>query len=144
MRGTTRLQCCLVRPSYYFYPRTPCGVRHDRRAADHGHQDFYPRTPCGVRHELEDAVDCGRIFLSTYPVRGTTAAWPRLTTSSEYFYPRTPCGVRLPRYLQGIPTSMIFLSTYPVRGTTSSGSSWTTLRTNFYPRTPCGVRQRTP
>ena len=32
-----------------FNPRTPCGVRHIRRASDSSGGCFNPRTPCGVR-----------------------------------------------------------------------------------------------
>ena len=33
---------------------------------------FYPRTPCGVRHVFAPGRDLIAVFLSTYPVRGTT------------------------------------------------------------------------
>ena len=56
---------------------------------------FYPRTPCGVRLYCSHISHVLYIFLSTYPVRGTTCVLP----------------------LPGVP-EMQFLSTYPVRGTT--------------------------
>ena len=56
----------------YFNPRTPCGVRPDRRMHWSSSKHFNPRTPCGVR--LPEAVP----------------RWSR-----RNFNPRTPCGVRL-------------------------------------------------
>ena len=59
---------------------------------------FYPRTPCGVRHVFAPGRDLIAVFLSTYPVRGTTL-----------------CRAR------SVPHEIVFLSTYPVRGTTDDG-----------------------
>ena len=56
-------------------------------------------------------------FLSTYPVRGTTWMASRRGFSTLYFYPRTPCGVR-PSIRMLVVDRFVFLSTYPVRGTT--------------------------
>mgnify|MGYP000054979399 CR=1 FL=1 len=101
----------------HFYPRTPCGVRRgdgwrgyngasisihvpragydaDRRGHRPGQGHFYPRTPCGVRLSCCICHIHKAIFLSTYPVRGTTST------------PLSFAALRL------------FLSTYPVRGTT--------------------------
>ena len=80
-----------------------------------------------------------RIFLSTYPVRGTTGSPDNLSRSTKisihvpragydsvvgisslphaHFYPRTPCGVRQQAQCNRIAEAA-FLSTYPVRGTT--------------------------
>ena len=35
-----------------FYPRSPCGERHNRRSQKQRHPHFYPRSPCGERHQL--------------------------------------------------------------------------------------------
>ena len=102
------------------------------------------------------------IFLSTYPVRGTTRWRGRRCPPVVHFYPRTPCGVRpgegqARRARAGISIhvpragydsspglsqyiSKSFLSTYPVRGTTIFPNTSYSERRNFYPRTPCGVR----
>ena len=56
---------------------------------------FYPRTPCGVRPSSSHSARSLLLFLSTYPVRGTTRACRKEVVHSAYFYPRTPCGVRL-------------------------------------------------
>ena len=78
---------------------------------------FYPRTPCGVRLGEGWGDEFGRIFLSTYPVRGTTVTGATLEMFCINFYPRTPCGVRR-KAREAREEAKEFLSTYPVRGTT--------------------------
>ena len=141
MRGTT---CCCTRTESrpaYFYPRTPCGVRPMRQEERSKRRDISIHVPrAGYDYftcqDKRDAiisihvpragydrlrgVDTGllKIFLSTYPVRGTTSS----AVQSQ--------------------TLQTFLSTYPVRGTTWCWQTFHMVRHNFYPRTPCGVRQR--
>ena len=103
------------------------------------------------------------IFLSTYPVRGTTRWRGRRCPPVVHFYPRTPCGVRpgegqarraragisihVPRagydaaFVCVAGLSSPFLSTYPVRGTTLPSRVNVFAWEHFYPRTPCGVRR---
>ena len=105
-------------PVQHFYPRTPCGVRLRSLHLSHrSRSHFYPRTPCGVRHgehrrgrqaaqisihvpragyDQMSSILCekDRVFLSTYPVRGTTSRSGGLSRKCTHFYPRTPCGVR--------------------------------------------------
>ena len=146
----------------YFYPRTPCGVRrgvlflcqrhgdisiHVPRAGYDGglrlrgssHLYFYPRTPCGVRRATKSGADYGVGFLSTYPVRGTTAPEAARSASWPIFLSTYP--VRgTTKYIEWDLENNQFLSTYPVRGTTLFGR-WQYLPSlYFYPRTPCGVR----
>ena len=64
--------------SFYFNPRTPCGVRLSSAAGQGTDRDFNPRTPCGVRR-----------FSSTVPV------------APGHFNPRTPCGVRQDQHPAG-------------------------------------------
>ena len=111
-------QLCIQRTprQWYFYPRTPCGVRRDRWSIWQVGQHFYPRTPCGVRRGLIGRRYGAVLFLSTYPVRGTTFEVWQARALLMNFYPRTPCGVR----------HQTFGIVRPHR--------------NFYPRTPCGVR----
>ena len=91
-----------------------------------------------------DDVHIFMLFLSTYPVRGTT---PQFLPSAQtrvisihvpragydqrpgayvyielHFYPRTPCGVR-PVLPSQHHSPAEFLSTYPVRGTTWAGTA---------------------
>ena len=101
---------------------------------------FYPRSPCGERHELYEGMclDClisihvplaGNVstdwlsrvrfplFLSTFPLRGTS-------------------------YISvfAILSAQTFLSTFPLRGTSFTGGIWPQLAEHFYPRSPCGER----
>ena len=85
-----------IHPTKYFYPRTPCGVRPVHRrahAANHEISIHVPRAGYDIIHSA--GVFQNPVFLSTYPVRGTTLLWRC-----------EQCGETL------------FLSTYPVRGTT--------------------------
>ena len=82
----------------------------------HSIANFYPRSPCGERHDLDNAwIRMGTIsihallaesdyarrvlagtvpFLSTLSLRrATTRRWVNLTCRT-HFYPRSPCGER--------------------------------------------------
>ena len=109
-------------------------------ACSHPHGYFYPRTPCGVRLPRRFTLNLRKSFLSTYPVRGTTAPQSGHVLYITYFYPRTPCGVRLRNQCSGFSGLQLFLSTYPVRGTTAAYAAMNPHKKYFYPRTPCGVR----
>ena len=54
-----------------FYPRSPCGERHDHLREREGDAYFYPRSPCGER-----------------PARVNSML------TLIHFYPRSPCGER--------------------------------------------------
>ncbi len=145
-----------------FYPRDPCGPRHERRDSGQCRRSFYPRDPCGPRR----------------------LRWPRPTRDPACFYPRDPCG---PRHEEGryclndlqflsarpvraatrcgnthYPGMFPFLSARPVRAATSCGCGFDTVDAvsiratragrdisaestwrsalGFYPRDPCGPR----
>ena len=101
-------------------------------------------------------------FLSTFPLRGTSAAYHNRDDDLCHFYPRSPCGERQAASLISAPMK-IFLSTFPLRGTSRlhrllhvlsdisihvplagnvlhsfATAYWTSY---FYPRSPCGERQ---
>ena len=101
---------------------------------------FYPRSPCGERLTQSAMMFAICLFLSTFPLRGTSSR--RLL-------------------LSGVPQK--FLSTFPLRGTSSKLSITknrlfgisihvplagnvrrrrvlTHLQAYFYPRSPCGER----
>ena len=81
------------------------------------HTYFYPRTPCGVRRQHPQAPDVSIIFLSTYPVRGTTVEFLVLlqTVHISIHVPRAGYDFSA---VAIISSAFAFLSTYPVRGTT--------------------------
>ena len=125
----------------YFYPRSPCGERHEVRhdfdpiAAISIHAllaesdplaqrpaslkyDFYPRSPCGERRNGALALYHG-----------------------AYFYPRSPCGERQPT--TGILGFDPLISIHALLA--ESDILYNCILTcfiNFYPRSPCGERQR--
>ena len=124
-----------------FYPRSPCGERHNGTNANlGGHRDFYPRSPCGERryvrsnranfssisiHALlaESDLCCTPKtvtpigFLSTLSLRRATIDTSKDVIKTSNFYPRSPCGER--RIGKQIENTLCY----------------------FYPRSPCGERQ---
>ena len=141
VRGTTSCSGPYFQRRLYFYPRTPCGVRLSLLVPLILLTNISIHVP-RAGYDAKDVLDEGEtaIFLSTYPVRGTTVKLADEIAAWQHFYPRTPCGVRpgdkdkgsnahiisihVPRagYDKIIPPSFRgvnkFLSTYPVRGTT--------------------------
>ena len=72
-RATTRGQGAPVGVPY-FYPRSPCGERHNfAQRVPVLEEHFYPRSPCGERPNFVQPAYCIR----------------------TRFYPRSPCGERL-------------------------------------------------
>ena len=55
---------------------------------------FYPRSPCGERPLMVVVPFASPVFLSTFPLRGTSVACCASYGSVLYFYPRSPCGER--------------------------------------------------
>ena len=58
-------------------------------------RNFYPRSPCGERHEQAPCITGGTQFLSTLSLRRATRLPTALRTPHHNFYPRSPCGERL-------------------------------------------------
>ena len=146
---------------------------------------FYPRPPCGGRHNVNRLCRKRCTFLSTSPLRGTTSrrcrtghtpaqisihvplagddgSDYRIAEAYTHFYPRPPCGGR-PKVVVPQNVKAAFLSTSPLRGTTPVAAVGLALcnisihvplagddrgappqrrtRRNFYPRPPCGGRR---
>ena len=146
----------------YFYPRSPCGERRQTQA--YGvpllvisiHVPLAGNVTDGRCRPLEDAISihvplagnvdaisrpCRRQsgFLSTFPLRGTSALPLRHLPIFLYFYPRSPCGERQ-RHPSDAPTFFAFLSTFPLRGTSMPSTMPRSSMRYFYPRSPCGER----
>ena len=163
LRGTSESSAGKCQLRAYFYPRSPCGERHLAAVAAHKRSAISIHVPLagnvcvalvvGIRHT---------IFLSTFPLRGTSAHGPSWPIYYAYFYPRSPCGERHlllderithGKFLSTFPLrgtsyirlklsySITFLSTFPLRGTSCAARSAIAARTRyFYPRSPCGER----
>ena len=57
--------------------------------------DFYPRSPCGERRIPAVRSAASRLlFLSTFPLRGTSCYHLHERIAHRHFYPRSPCGER--------------------------------------------------
>ena len=145
----------------YFNPRTPCGVRPGRHAADWASpRHFNPRTPCGVRLKGGVGKTVTAVFQSTHPVRGATLVLPDDGRQIEFQSTHPVRGATI--WPRRWPQSFQFQSTHPVRGATllqlvadgkidisihapRAGCDWwwpclSCPGLNFNPRTPCGVR----
>ena len=125
---------------YYFYPRSPCGERHNTDLRECLRPDFYPRSPCGERPYSQ-----------------------HVKRPSGYFYPRSPCGERrLDVTIIGRtwdisihallaesdiksapmkPARLLFLSTLSLRRATVAPVLAVGRARYFYPRSPCGERR---
>ena len=55
-----------------FYPRSPCGERHQECSGSQHPPDFYPRSPCGERLFEYIQAGTGILFLSTLSLRRAT------------------------------------------------------------------------
>ena len=102
--------------------------------------NFNPRTPCGVRLQKRSSPRQPARFQSTHPLRGATKQEPpepkpfyisihaplagcdrpseAALRAAAYFNPRTPCGVRPSGALSLSHLSSEFQSTHPLRGAT--------------------------
>ncbi len=147
----------------HFYPRSPCGERHQIEISTGiTAGNFYPRSPCGERPRHNHETAEGHQFLSTLSLRRATARLIGVNTRSKNFYPRSPCGERpsstvivifcivfYPRSPCGerlrqsavLCCLIIFLSTLSLRRATRGLSTETPCMSYFYPRSPCGERR---
>ena len=102
--------------------------------------NFYPRPPCGGRHNENQHDDNRTQFLSTSPLRGTTRRRFARHRHVADFYPRPPCGGRrvYTRYNRRI---CHFYPRPPCGGRPKLCQNNNTIQ-NFYPRPPCGGRLR--
>ena len=129
----------LLRPFLYSLTSTVCQALDINTVPPCSHAEHVGLVS-GHSHCLHDI---SLVFLSTYPVRGTTAKH-RLNKR------RWDISIHVPRagydggFKSLLPRQTKFLSTYPVRGTTLSGMAGSRSRHHFYPRTPCGVRHEQP
>ena len=149
-------------PHQYFYPRSPCGERHNynhnhaalmpflstlslRRATckpcrtKHSTNHFYPRSPCGERLEKVNSMLTLIQFLSTLSLRRATPVVPAELTTLVFL-----STLSLRRATGGFGVGswrlVTFLSTLSLRRATSVLHRFQPLQVYFYPRSPCGER----
>ena len=81
---------------------------------------FYPRSPCGERHDAKHQTCQLNEFLSTLSLRRATEPKDEIIAYDNDFYPRSPCGERLRGWTLNI-NGPIFLSTLSLRRATALG-----------------------
>ena len=81
-RATAEARSLLLR-ARPFYPRSPCGERHDRGVNLFGFEPFYPRSPCGERHGQSITLRLVILFLSTLSLRRATNINSSVTTADK-------------------------------------------------------------
>ena len=135
------------------------GAGRIQRHRDH----FYPRSPCGERHQLLAGAIASVIisihallaesddhshglqkqvlaFLSTLSLRRATAVITVYPPRPSYFYPRSPCGERLDVNNPVLAVTSISIHALLAESDVSNQCQIDQKR-NFYPRSPCGERQ---
>ena len=156
------LLALLICPPRDFYPRSPCGERHQQTAyffwADRisihallAESDlagpsgpaflynFYPRSPCGERH-LGAWQPCNVCdFYPRSPCGERRLLLALLICPPRDFYPRSPCGERHKSRLHYVDFSGISIHALLAE---SDDMKMRMIRAskNFYPRSPCGER----
>ena len=128
-----------MKPRCYFYPRSPCGERPDKRTHPGAKSEFLStlslrRATTGrLRRGGPHGISIHALLAESDPER-----WPgpRL---ADHFYPRSPCGER--QAIRGmLDVDALFLSTLSLRRATTPGTSCASAQNYFYPRSPCGER----
>ena len=103
---------------------------------------FYPRSPCGERHERLEVPGISRI-ISIHALLAESDGKKRTyrTTSRWHFYPRSPCGERPQIFERGRQPQAI-----SIPALLAESDHWqiqyADYPADFYPRSPCGERQR--
>ena len=118
MRRATRKWCQLHNPAGYFYPRSPCGERPDKKERLISDEVFLStlslRRATGTSLGLATAAVISIHALLAESDSATTSA----KTRRSDFYPRSPCGERLEK----VPADVFyqaFLSTLSLRRATT-------------------------
>ena len=121
-----------------FYPRSPCGERHQFWRIENGCVYFYPRSPCGERQSWATRARAAQLFLSTLSLRRATGL--RWTASCASVFLSTLSLRRATRPMPLTPCALTFLSTLSLRRATACGNLRAPTVPDFYPRSPCGER----
>ena len=81
-------------------------------------RDFYPRSPCGERHDTSSLMQCQAKFLSTLSLRRATVIFRKRDTPSQFL--STLSLRRATRFGRVIDVQFVFLSTLSLRRATRS------------------------
>ena len=122
---------------------------------------FYPRSPCGERHECTSLAPKPKTFLSTLSLRRATLSFSagrefdtisihallaesdginrNVTNGQSHFYPRSPCGERQSSIEE--VSKYVVISIHALLAESDQHRlNRLNLNRNFYPRSPCGER----
>ena len=143
LRGTSYAKIIYLFVRADFYPRSPCGERLRTGVFSFSLSNISIHVPLAgnVITCLSSSSD-RFLFLSTFPLRGTSVMIWLPARRLLNFYPRSPCGERLAPPPSSPLRMALFLSTFPLRGTSPACNQASSVRRNFYPRSPCGERQQ--
>ena len=101
-----------------FYPRSPCGERHQECSGSQHPPDFYPRSPCGERLFEYIQAGTGILFLSTLSLRRATTSTTR-TAQTRCIFLSTLSLRRATTRSQPSRPKRLFLSTLSLRRATT-------------------------
>ena len=141
LRRATRSLRQLQPALRHFYPRSPCGERHARRASR--------QQPAGISiHALlaesdskpKDLKSRRMVFLSTLSLRRATGKSHKHAGSKLVFLSTLSLRRATFNPLKAF-IILTFLSTLSLRRATINPASQINLPGYFYPRSPCGERQ---
>ena len=123
-----------------FYPRSPCGERHQECSGSQHPPDFYPRSPCGERLFEYIQAGTGILFLSTLSLRRATST--RIASNFKDTFLSTLSLRRATESRQPCARP----TTISIHALLAESDVWLELflyyqDNNFYPRSPCGERQ---
>ena len=80
--------------TYYFYPRSPCGERRLYYATSAEDNIFLSTFPLRGTSTYQDLVALGENISIHVPLAGNVYTLDEIIGGEEYFYPRSPCGER--------------------------------------------------
>ena len=105
-------------------------------------QNFYPRSPCGERHDTSSLMQCQAKFLSTLSLRRATFDAMQIVIVVIFLSTLSLRRATILIVLLILPIR--FLSTLSLRRATDFRCSFKCTICNFYPRSPCGERRQQP
>ncbi len=164
LRGTSLVSGSASLPDVYFYPRSPCGERRFNIGFGLCFGCISIHVPLAGNVVVQALFwTLVLVFLSTFPLRGTSRTGDK-PTSIQFISIHVPLAGNVVLELffllahksflstfplrgtsvvqaHNISSNFIFLSTFPLRGTSRSRFSRYRIQANFYPRSPCGERR---
>ena len=136
LRRATGSNQAIISQTNNFYPRSPCGERHQTPSGTTSTTYFYPRSPCGERQDsLTDDVSTGG-FLSTLSLRRATIT--TITICIVWIFLST-LSLRRATPVLAVTSEVSDISIHALLAESDRAESDQRHSPyNFYPRSPCG------